>query len=282
MSSSRLQQLTYDLLREYLPLDDITENSRPDWLITEEGKRLELDFLLKPYHIAIEVQGKQHFLYNPFFHKSKDGFGEQLASDEYKRRICEERGIRFFIIETEEDAVDVTSRISALIDRVPKVYNAEQARSKRESNNSGLVLRLLKRHERKLPPRDVRAIVDQRLPKDHPLTDQDLLEALASLVADDPPPSPSPTPIGPKQKKAKPPKTPEQIKKHNRSRRRNMMNRRARQRQVRQVGESWWIVWGGRDSHYVTRIDDRYYCDCGTVVCCHTVAVRLSLGLSAR
>ncbi len=79
-------------LEEYSPV----ENSRPDWLITEEGERLELDFYVERLDLAIEVQGKQHYTYIPYFHQEYSGFLTGLRRDRFKREKCEQRGVRLY------------------------------------------------------------------------------------------------------------------------------------------------------------------------------------------
>ena len=54
--------------------------------------KMQLDFYLPQYNIAIEVQGLQHFRDVQVF----TPFEEQWARDEKKRMLCEEHGIKLF------------------------------------------------------------------------------------------------------------------------------------------------------------------------------------------
>lgn len=50
---------------------------------------LYLDFLIPTCKIGIEVHGKQHFQFTPFFHKTKIGFLQAKARDRAKAEWCE-------------------------------------------------------------------------------------------------------------------------------------------------------------------------------------------------
>jgi len=80
------------------------ENTRPEWLVSERGTRLELDFYIQEKNIAIEVQGEQHYVYVPYFHKSHDGFRKRLADDTRKRIACISYGVRLIYVRDENEA----------------------------------------------------------------------------------------------------------------------------------------------------------------------------------
>lgn len=62
-----------------------------DWLVSEG--HMFLDFYLPKYNIAIECQGKQHFVENKFF-GGKIGFEKRVELDNIKKQLCEEHGVR--------------------------------------------------------------------------------------------------------------------------------------------------------------------------------------------
>jgi hypothetical protein len=74
VATSALQRYTSNQLSTYLGRYTIRENYRPDWLSTGNGSWLELDFFLEEIDVGLEVQGDQHYKYNPFFHKTRDAF----------------------------------------------------------------------------------------------------------------------------------------------------------------------------------------------------------------
>jgi len=94
MSTSQLQEHTKTRLRQVLTGVCFQENYRPDWLKNPDtGYNLELDFWLPDFDTGIEVQGKQHNEFIPFFHGDEAGFEAQLQRDALKRRLCSERGV---------------------------------------------------------------------------------------------------------------------------------------------------------------------------------------------
>ena len=93
MSTSRLQIYAGKQLRSRFAKYGIVENTRPRWLTSSKGERLELDFFLERLSIAVEVQGKQHFEFTPVFHATRWDFQEQLRRDREKLEICQRAGI---------------------------------------------------------------------------------------------------------------------------------------------------------------------------------------------
>jgi len=59
------------------------------------GSRLSLDFYNANKKIAVEVQGKQHQTYNPYFHGSnRQNWLSQLKRDDLKLQFCLTNGIK--------------------------------------------------------------------------------------------------------------------------------------------------------------------------------------------
>lgn len=67
------------------------------------GTRLTLDFFNSNRQIALEVDGNQHYQYNPFFHGgSRQKFLAQLQRDQIKEDFCERNGITLIrVLESE-------------------------------------------------------------------------------------------------------------------------------------------------------------------------------------
>lgn len=105
MSSSRLQRKTAHLLSYNFYRHEIKENNRPIWCLGEKGERLELDFMIESLKVAIEVQGAQHYVYTPYFHKSPYEFSEQVRRDRDKKQRCEEYGFILFEVDDEPSLV---------------------------------------------------------------------------------------------------------------------------------------------------------------------------------
>jgi len=72
---------------------------RPDFLNNEiTGNNLELDLYNENLKIAIEYNGKQHYVYTPYFHKSYDSFLNQKYRDKMKSDKCRDLGISLIIV----------------------------------------------------------------------------------------------------------------------------------------------------------------------------------------
>lgn len=103
MSTSKLQRATSQFLSIYFGDHTVRENIRPEWLITSDGERLELDFFIDELSIAIEVQGKQHYHFIPFFHDNYEGFKQRLKWDRFKQQQCNNMRITLVEISSEDD-----------------------------------------------------------------------------------------------------------------------------------------------------------------------------------
>ena len=67
---------------------------RPDFLYNNITKQnLELDLYNEELNLAFEYNGKQHYEYVPYFHKSKDSFYNQQYRDQIKKNLCEKNKI---------------------------------------------------------------------------------------------------------------------------------------------------------------------------------------------
>lgn len=122
MATSKLQRLFGDLLDRELPEYTIRENYRPDWLISSDNTRLELDFYIEELRIAFEVQGEQHYIFTPFFHKNMDDFEKRKRFDEEKRDLCYGNGIKLFEIFTQTDCEIAIKNIQEKYAQKPKFH----------------------------------------------------------------------------------------------------------------------------------------------------------------
>tara|TARA_Y100000114_G_scaffold9980_1_gene7873 strand:+ start:1636 stop:2046 length:411 start_codon:yes stop_codon:yes gene_type:complete len=83
-SRSKIQFEAKQFLKEYWQRHIVFEE------FPVAGTKLSLDFYNANKKIAVEVQGKQHTKYVPFFHgKNKINYLNQLKRDQDKLRFCE-------------------------------------------------------------------------------------------------------------------------------------------------------------------------------------------------
>lgn len=111
MAASELQRLTGKRILEEFGFPDLKENYRPDWMQSEKGERLELDFYIPSLRIAIEVQGQQHFTFTPRFHSTYECFLAQQKRDSAKLRLCEIHGVQLWEVSNVEDLQLVLEKI---------------------------------------------------------------------------------------------------------------------------------------------------------------------------
>lgn len=85
--------------------DEVKKFLKPYWetdFVFEELRlietRMTFDFFNANKKVAIEVQGRQHTKFIPFFHSSRGKFLQQLKRDSKKLDFCEINGIKLIEI----------------------------------------------------------------------------------------------------------------------------------------------------------------------------------------
>jgi len=68
-------------------------NTRPSWLLSPKGNRMELDGYNRKLKIAFEHQGTQHYEEVSFFHSDTKTLKTRRQYDKLKRVLCEAEGI---------------------------------------------------------------------------------------------------------------------------------------------------------------------------------------------
>jgi hypothetical protein len=67
---------------------------RPDFLKNDvTGKNLELDLYNPDLKLSVEMNGRQHYHFTPYFHKNNEAFLNQRYRDEMKKVKCRENGV---------------------------------------------------------------------------------------------------------------------------------------------------------------------------------------------
>ena len=80
------------LLKQLFPADTILEEvTLPG--SKKSGSCLYADFLLPLQKVMVEVQGEQHYVFTPYFHRSKEAFTEAKKRDRDKKEWCEINGL---------------------------------------------------------------------------------------------------------------------------------------------------------------------------------------------
>ncbi len=83
---SNLHKKARTLLQEVYPLELILEEVL---IPITNSVNLYLDFYIPSLKLSIEINGKQHYFYTPYFHKSKLNFLKAKVKDKNKKKWCE-------------------------------------------------------------------------------------------------------------------------------------------------------------------------------------------------
>lgn len=85
---------------------------RPDFLrnhITDGNNNLEIDCYCHELRLGVEYNGKQHYEYIPYMHKTKDAYYNQKYRDQMKRDLCSKNGIVLIEVPYTVDISDIES-----------------------------------------------------------------------------------------------------------------------------------------------------------------------------
>jgi len=105
MATSKLQIEVGNLLDRTFPEYKIRENYRPDWLMSSNLTRLELDFYIEELRIGFEVQGEQHYKFIDFFYKTIEDFEKRKQYDQEKKDLCVGNKVQLIEIFSLMDAI---------------------------------------------------------------------------------------------------------------------------------------------------------------------------------
>lgn len=83
------------------------DDAHPDWLITPQGNRLQLDRWYTEGNIAFEFQGAQHFQKDDRFIRTDDELSRRLRYDGEKIRLCSLQGIELVEVQGLDLDIDV-------------------------------------------------------------------------------------------------------------------------------------------------------------------------------
>ena len=86
-------------IREYLQSENINFIQEKQL----DDSRQRFDFFLPNYNLAIQYNGKQHYYFTPFFHKTLKGFQEHQKRDQKKRQYCKRNQIQLLEISYLDD-----------------------------------------------------------------------------------------------------------------------------------------------------------------------------------
>jgi hypothetical protein len=97
--------------------------ARPSYLINPEtGHNLELDCYNEQLKLAVEYNGRQHYIYDEDkkdkFHKSKEDFLALVRRDHYKQRLCQKHKIYLIVVPYNVNNKDIPNFIVTFLPEV--------------------------------------------------------------------------------------------------------------------------------------------------------------------
>lgn len=105
---SSLHQKAYEIIKSIYPLYPLYEETK----LCGTKNDLYIDMFIPSLGLMFEIQGEQHYKFNPFFHQNIAGYARANARDQEKRNWCEINGITLIELaynETEETWINKVS-----------------------------------------------------------------------------------------------------------------------------------------------------------------------------
>ena len=89
------RMLLRDMFKGYILLEEV---KMPGSRCPSKKSALFVDFFLLNLMLAVEIHGKQHYEYTPFFHKSKIGYLHSIERDKIKKQWCDLNNIQLIVL----------------------------------------------------------------------------------------------------------------------------------------------------------------------------------------
>ena len=86
----------------------VFKHVHPLWAISSKGVLLEYDVAVPSEKLLIEYDGRQHFEYPNFFHRSKKQFLLQVRRDKKKNRLAKKNGFKLVRFNYKENIDNVS------------------------------------------------------------------------------------------------------------------------------------------------------------------------------
>ena len=100
---SKIEETVYELISQALP----NYTCKRQHYVHHFGHKLFFDFYVIELKVMVEVQGRQHFEFNSFYHSSAEEFKKQQLRDQLKREWCLDNG--YSLVYVNYDEVDQLS-----------------------------------------------------------------------------------------------------------------------------------------------------------------------------
>ena len=109
----------YNILVKIYGKENICLEKTFDWLITDKGTKMRIDFFIENIDLCIEYDGKQHEEYIPFFHRDKKAFLDQKERDKVKEKLIKEHNLILIRINYKDDISE--KNIKKIIKKITKL-----------------------------------------------------------------------------------------------------------------------------------------------------------------
>ncbi len=107
---SSYHQIAYSLIKKIYPLYPVYEETK----LCGTKNDLYMDLFIPSIRLACEVNGSQHYKYNPHFHQNVAGYARAKARDREKQEWCELNGITLIELAYNESEEEWTRKLSQL------------------------------------------------------------------------------------------------------------------------------------------------------------------------
>lgn len=94
------------IIERYYGFEDVVTAFHPLWARTKKGVLLEYDIFIKSRKILVEYNGKQHYDYPNYFHKTQKEFTDQQKRDKRKTLLAKKHGYKLIVFNYMEPIIE--------------------------------------------------------------------------------------------------------------------------------------------------------------------------------
>jgi hypothetical protein len=98
-TASKLHKTAVSIINDMFPTINVLE----EVTIPGRGNKLYIDIYIPIFNLAIEVNGRQHYNFVPYFHRTRFDFLKQKERDRIKREWCETNNIKILDLKYGEE-----------------------------------------------------------------------------------------------------------------------------------------------------------------------------------
>lgn len=98
----KTEKILTALVEQHFGKSKVYTSFHPTWAVSPKGVLYEYDIVIHGEKLLIEYNGRQHYEFVPFFHKTLAKFFKQKRNDKIKRKLAKSNGYKLIVFKYDE------------------------------------------------------------------------------------------------------------------------------------------------------------------------------------